>query len=214
MVETLSQLLLNTVRTYVKDALLMVKKDGRYTPISTQEFGRRVEHLSLGLADLGLAPGDKLVILSENRPEWTITDFAVLCAGAITVPIYTSLVPEQIKYIINDSDAKIVVCSNQDLWLKVEAIRPELRNVHHFVFMDEEAPRGVSTLAEVMARGKVLAGADPALFEKRALAVKPDDLASIIYTSGTTGIPKGVMLTHGNFVSNSKALDAVTEFSV
>jgi len=214
MVETLSQLLLNTVRTYVKDALLMVKKDGRYTPISTQEFGRRVEHLSLGLADLGLAPGEKLVILSENRPEWTITDFAVLCAGAITVPIYTSLMPEQIKYIINDSDAKIVVCSNQDLWLKIEAVRPELRNIHHFIFMDEEAPRGVSTLAEVMARGKVLAAADPALFEKRALAVKPDDLASIIYTSGTTGIPKGVMLTHGNFVSNSKALDAVTEFSV
>jgi len=214
MVETLSQLLLNTVRTYVKDALLMVKKDGRYTPISTQEFGRRVEHLSLGLADLGLAPGEKLVILSENRPEWTTTDFAVLCAGAITVPIYTSLMPEQIKYIINDSDAKIVVCSNQDLWLKIEAVRPELRNIHHFIFMDEEAPRGVSTLAEVMARGKVLAAADPALFEKRALAVKPDDLASIIYTSGTTGIPKGVMLTHGNFVSNSKALDAVTEFSV
>ncbi|HSA96127.1 MAG TPA: long-chain fatty acid--CoA ligase [Acidobacteriota bacterium] len=214
MVETLSQLFLNTVRTYVKDALLMVKKDGRYTPISTPEFGRRVEHLSLGLADLGLRPGDKLVILSENRPEWTITDFAVQCAGAITVPIYTSLMPEQIKYIINDSDAKIVVCSNQDLWLKIEAVRHELPNVHHFIFMDEEAPRGVSTLAEVMARGKVLAAADAALFEKRALAVKPDDLASIIYTSGTTGIPKGVMLTHGNFVSNSKALDAVTDFSV
>src|SRR5512136_1748797 len=116
MVETLSQLFLNTVRTYVKDA--------RYTPISTQEFGRRVEHLSLGLADLGLAPGEKLVILSENRPEWTITDFAVQCAGAVTVPIYTSLMPEQIKYIINDSDARIVVCSNRDLWLKVEAVRP------------------------------------------------------------------------------------------
>jgi len=214
MVETLSQLFLNTVRTYVKDALLMVKKDARYTPISTPEFGRRVEHLSLGLADLGLAPGEKLVILSDNRPEWTITDFAVQCAGAITVPIYTSLMPEQIKYIINDSDARIVVCSNRDLWLKIEAIRPELRNVHHFIFMDEEAPQGVSTLAEVMARGKVLAAADPALFEKRALAVKPDDLASIIYTSGTTGVPKGVMLTHANFVSNAKALDAVTDFSV
>jgi long-chain acyl-CoA synthetase len=214
MVETLSQLFLNTVRTYVKDALLMVKKDARYTHISTPEFGRRVEHLSLGLADLGLAPGEKLVILSDNRPEWTITDFAVQCAGAITVPIYTSLMPEQIKYIINDSDARIVVCSNRDLWLKIEAIRPELRNVHHFIFMDEEAPQGVSTLAEVMARGKVLAAADPALFEKRALAVKPDDLASIIYTSGTTGVPKGVMLTHANFVSNAKALDAVTDFSV
>ncbi|NTU51162.1 MAG: AMP-binding protein, partial [Candidatus Aminicenantes bacterium] len=213
MVETLSQLFLNTVRTYVKDALLLVKKDGRYTPISTQEFGRRVEHLSLGLADLGLAPGDKLVILSENRPEWTMTDFAVLSAGAITVPIYTSLTPEQIKYIINDSDAKIVVCSNRDLWLKIEAVRHELPSVHHFVLIDEEGPRGVVSLAEVMGRGKVLAASDATLFEKRALAVRPDDLASIIYTSGTTGVPKGVMLTHANFVSNAKALDAVTDFS-
>jgi long-chain acyl-CoA synthetase len=214
MVETLSQLFLNTVRTYVKEALLLVKKDGRYTPISTQEFARRVEHLSLGLADLGLTPGDKLVILSENRPEWTMTDFAVLSAGAITVPIYTSLMPEQIKYIINDSDAKIVVCSNRDLWLKIEAVRHQLPNVHHFVLIDEEGPQGIVSLSEIMGRGKVLAAADPTLFEKRALAVKPDDLASIIYTSGTTGVPKGVMLTHANFVSNCKALDAVTEFTV
>jgi long-chain acyl-CoA synthetase len=214
LVETLCQLFLNTLRTYPKDDLMAAKVEGRYVPISTEEFGRRVRHLSLGLADLGLAPGEKLVIFSENRPEWTITVFAVLCAGAITVPIYTSLMPEQVKYIINDSDARIVVCSNRDLWLKVDAVRAELRSVHHFILIDEEGPQGIVSLSEVMGRGKTIADADPALFEKRALAVQPGDLASIIYTSGTTGIPKGVMLTHGNFVSNSKALDAVTEFSV
>jgi len=212
-VETISQIFLNTVKAYIKDDLLAAKIEGRYTPISTEEFARRVKHLSLGLADLGLGKGDKLVIFSENRPEWTMTDFAVLCAGAVTVPIYTSLMPEQVKYIINDSDARIVVCSNRNLWLKVEAVRAELRSVHHFILIDEEGPQGVVSLSEVMARGKTIAAADPGLFEKRALAVKPDDLASIIYTSGTTGVPKGVMLTHGNFVSNSKALDAVTEFS-
>ncbi len=214
MIETLSQVFLNTIKTYIKDDLLASKVDGRYVPISTEEFARRVKHLSLGLADLGLGAGDKLVIFSENRPEWTITDFAVLCAGAVTVPIYTSLMPEQVKYIINDSDAKIVVCSNRTLWLKVEAIRHELPNVHHFVLIEEAGPQGVVSLSEVMSRGKVIASADPGLFEKRALAVKPGDLASIIYTSGTTGVPKGVMLTHANFVANSKALDAVTEFSV
>jgi long-chain acyl-CoA synthetase len=214
MVETISQIFLNTVKTFVKDDLLAAKIEGRYAPISTEEFARRVKHLSLGLADLGLGQGDKLVIFSENRPEWTITDFAALCAGAVTVPIYTSLMPEQVKYIINDSDARIVVCSNRNLWLKVEAVRAELRSVHHFILIDEEGPQGVVSLSEVMARGKTIAAADPGLFEKRALAVKPGDLASIIYTSGTTGVPKGVMLTHGNFVSNSKALDAVTEFSV
>jgi long-chain acyl-CoA synthetase len=214
MVETLSQVFLNTVKTYIKDNIMAAKHEGRYVPISTEEFARRVKHLSLGLADLGLAPGEKLVIFSENRPEWTMTDFAVLCAGAVTVPIYTSLMPEQVKYIINDSDARIVVCSNRELWLKVEAVRGELRSVHHFVLIDEEGPQGVVSLSEVMARGKTIAASGPGLFEKKALAVKPDDLASIIYTSGTTGVPKGVMLTHGNFVSNSKALDAVTEFSV
>ena len=213
MVETISQIFLNTTKTYAKDDLLAAKVEGRYVPISTDEFARRVKHLSLGLADLGLAPGEKLVIFSENRPEWTITDFAALCAGGVTVPIYTSLMPEQVKYIINDSDARIVVCSNRDLWLKVDAVRSELRNVHHFVLIDEEGPQGVVSLSEVMARGKTIAASDPGLFEERALAVKPDDVASIIYTSGTTGVPKGVMLTHGNFVSNSKALDAVTEFS-
>jgi long-chain acyl-CoA synthetase len=214
MVETLSQLFLNTIQTYPKPDLLAAKAEGRYVPIPTEEVGRRVKHLSLGLADLGLGAGDKLVIFSENRPEWTMTDFAVLCAGAVTVPIYTSLMPEQVKYIINDSDARIVVCSNRELWLKVEAVRHELPTVHHFVLIDEEGPPGVVSLSEVMARGKTIAASDPGLFEKRALAVKPGDLASIIYTSGTTGVPKGVMLTHANFVSNSKALDAVTEFSV
>ncbi|NTV82072.1 MAG: long-chain fatty acid--CoA ligase, partial [Candidatus Aminicenantes bacterium] len=114
---------------------------------------------------------------------------------------------------INDSDAKIVVCSNRNLWLKVEAVRAELPNVHHFVLIDEAGPQGVVSLSEVMGRGKVIATSDPGRFEKKALAVKPGDLASIIYTSGTTGVPKGVMLTHANFVSNAKALDAVTDFS-
>lgn len=212
MVETLSQLFQNTCRTYRKDDLLMSKQEGRYVPIPTAEFEARVRHLSSGLRELGLRAGDKVVIFSENRPEWVMTDFAVLCAGGITVPIYTSLMPEYIKYIINDSDAKIVVCSNRDLWLKVEAVRKDLPEVRHYIMIDEEAPAGIMTLGEVAGRGKAAAEASPGVFDAGAAAVKPDDLASIIYTSGTTGIPKGVMLTHGNFVSNSKALDAVVEF--
>ena len=213
MVETLSQLFENTCRTYRKDNLLMSKREGRYVPISTDEFEARVRTLSAGLRELGLRQGDKVVIFSENRPEWVMTDFAVLCAGGVTVPIYTSLMPEQVKYIINDSDAKMVVCSNRELWLKVEAVRRDLPQVRHSIMIDEEAPSGVMTLGEVMGRGKTAAAADPARFDTIAAAIKPDDLASIIYTSGTTGTPKGVMLTHGNFVSNSKALDAVTDFA-
>ena len=213
MVETLSQVFLNTCRTYVKDDLLSAKKDGRYVPIPTAEFERRVRRLSLGLHEIGLEPGGKVVIFSENRPEWVMTDFAVLCAGGVTVPIYTSLMPEQVKYIINDSDAEIVVCSGPGLWAKVAAVRAELPKVRRFVMIEEEGvPAGLTTLSEIASRGEAAEAADPGAFEARAASIKPEDLASIIYTSGTTGIPKGVMLTHRNFVSNSRALDKVTDF--
>src|SRR5512136_2241167 len=99
MAETLSQIFLNTCRTYLKDDLLMAKHEGRYIPISTAEFEARVRRLSAGFREIGLQPGDKIVIFSENRPEWVITDFAALCTGCISVPVYTSLMPEQVKYI-------------------------------------------------------------------------------------------------------------------
>ena len=211
-VTTLGRLFLNTCRTYPKPGLLLAKREGSYVPVSTAEFETRVRELSLGFRELGLRPGDKAVILSENRPEWVMTDLAVLCAGGVTVPIYTSLLPEQIKYIVNDSEARIVVCSNRDLWLKVEAVRGGLPGVRHFVMIDEEEPAGLLTLGEVRGKGKRAAEADPGLFERTALAIQPSDLASIIYTSGTTGMPKGVMLSHANFLSNVKAVGLVVPF--
>jgi long-chain acyl-CoA synthetase len=212
MVETISQIVLNTVKTYPKDALMLYKKEGKYVPISTEEFGNRVKYLSLGLKELGLNPQDKLLILAENGPDWVTTDFATLCLGGITVPVYTSLVPDQIRYIIDDSDAKVVVCSSRDLWQKIEVIKSQLMKVNHYIIMESEAPEGAIPYAHLIERGKKIAQESPGLFEKMALEAKPEDLASIIYTSGTTGIPKGVMLTHGNFISNIKTLDSVVEF--
>jgi long-chain acyl-CoA synthetase len=212
-VETIGQLFINTIRSYPKDDLLKSKVDGAYVSLSSQAVWDRVKSLSLGFRALGLRPGEKLVILSENRPEWTMTDFAALAMGAITVPIYPTLMPEQIKYIINDSDARIVVCSNRDLWLKIEAVKKDLPAVAHYVMIDPEAVEGVWALTEVMDKGKSFAQGRPDDFETTAAAVKPDDLASIIYTSGTTGVPKGVMLTHANFVSNIKVLRSVIEFT-
>jgi long-chain acyl-CoA synthetase len=209
---TLSRLFLDTCRDHRKPDLMLVKIEGSYTPISTAEFETRVRELSLGLRELGLAPGDKVVILSENRPEWTITDMAVLCAGGVTVPIYTSLLPEQIKYIINDSDARVVVCSNRNLWLKVEVVRGELPGVRHFIMIEEEEPVGLLTLGEVRGKGKRAEDAAPGLFEAAALAVRPSDPASIIYTSGTTGPPKGVMLSHSNFMSNISSIRRMVPF--
>ena len=204
MINTLPELLLNTLKSYPKPELLLVKRGERYAPISTDEFGAKVRHLSLGLKDLGLAKGDKLIILSENRPEWTMTDFACLCLGGITVPVYTTLVPEQVKYIIGDCDAKFVVFSNEELWAKIEAVKKDLPQVRHFISFAASAPAGCLALAQVIARGAKLDQAQPELFERTARSLTPADEASIIYTSGTTGVPKGVILTHGNFVSNIK----------
>ncbi len=212
MVETLSQLFLNTIKSYPKDDLLLSKKEGKYVPISTEEFADRVKCFSLGLRDLGLEAGDKLIVLSENRPEWVISDIANLCLGGITVPIYTSLVPEQIKYIIDDSDAKIVVVSDQSQWQKIEAIKPQLTKVTSYITCLSEAPEGVLTFAQVLERGRKMDKQNPGLFEKMALEVKPDAIASIIYTSGTTGPPKGVMLTHSNIFSNVKTCSSILPF--
>ena len=211
-VTTLSRLFLQACRTHRKADRMMVKKHGAWKSISTAEFETTVRRLSLGFQALGLKPGDRVAILSENRPEWVMADFATLTAGGVTVPIYTSLLPDQIRYIVDDAGATIVVCSDRDLLRKVEAVRSALPSVEHVVLIEGEAPEGALALADVLDRGKRLEETSPGLFERSAEAVRPGDLASIIYTSGTTGVAKGVMLSHGNFVSNINSLVSVIDF--
>ncbi|MBP1769205.1 MAG: fadD [Candidatus Aminicenantes bacterium] len=213
MVTTLAGLLANTVETYPKPDLMLVKKDGAYTPISTREFGESVRNFALGLRALGFEAGQKLCLLSENRPEWSMTDFATLTAGGLTVPIYTTLVPDQIRYIVDDSDAAIVVVSNADHWKKIEILRSGLTKVRHYITFADAAPPGVLTLKEVLEKGKALAAAEPGLYGELVARVKPEDEATLIYTSGTTGVPKGVILTHGNLVSNIRTAASLVEFT-
>lgn len=213
MVETLGQLFINTIKSFPKDDLMLYKEAGSYVPISTDEVAKRVKNICLGLKDLGLQSGEKLIILSDTRPEWVMTDMANQCLGGITVPIYTTLVSEQIKYIINNSDAKIVCFSDEEQWKKIIKIKDSLPNVEHYFTFAPQAPDGVFSLEEVMQKGELLDNQDSGLFERLAMSGKPDDVASIIYTSGTTGIPKGVMLTHKNLVSNIISVSTVIEFS-
>jgi long-chain acyl-CoA synthetase len=211
-VTTLSRLFLHSCRTYKKPGRMMVKRDGVWERISTDEVETTVRCLSLGFQALGLKPGDRLAILSENRPEWVMADFAALCAGAATVPIYTSLLPDQVRYIIADSGAKIVVCSDLELWAKVDAVRSALPELERVIVIEGDPPAGAHALSDVVAMGRRLEGEDPERFKRSAEAVRPVDLASIIYTSGTTGLPKGVMLSHANFVSNVVSLAEVIDF--
>ena len=213
MVTTLADLIVNTIKEYPKPDFMLFRKDGAYAPISTREFGDGVEHLALGLRGLGFEAGQKLCLFSENRPEWTMTDLATLCAGGLTVPIYTTLVPEQIRYIIDDSDATVVVVSNADYWKKIEPLRPGLTKVKHYITFADEAPAGVLTLKAVKDEGRAAAASKPGLFEEIVARIKPGDEATLIYTSGTTGVPKGVILTHDNIVSNIKAAVSIIEFT-
>ena len=179
MIDTISQCFLNTVKTYVKNDLMLYKKEGRYVPISTEEFKDRVKYFALGLKDLGLKAGDKLNIISETRPEWVMADIGNLCLGGITVPIYTTLVAEQVKYIIKDSDAKVVIFADLEQWKKIKAVKSELSKVSHYITFLSEAPEGVLTFSQVMERGKRVDQANPGLFEKLAADIKP----CLLYTS-------------------------------
>jgi long-chain acyl-CoA synthetase len=197
-----------SVDTHDKARHLLYKKEGAWRAISSAEYRRAVEDLSLGLRALGVEAGDRVAILSENRPEWAFVDLATLAAGAVDVPIYPSSTPAQVLYILKDSGAKAVFVSSAAQAAKVAEIRAQLPALLHVIRMGDGAP-GEPTLAEVREKGRPALVADPGAVRQRSASLGPDDLATIIYTSGTTGEPKGVMLSHGNIVSNVAAAAAV-----
>ncbi|MEZ4457671.1 MAG: long-chain fatty acid--CoA ligase [Gemmatimonadales bacterium] len=186
---------------------LRAKRDGVWRPISYQELSRRVEAVANGLRALGIENGDRVAILSENRPEWAIVDYACLTARAVDVPIYPTLTPKQIKYLLEDCGARVVFVSTAAQLAKVAELRGQLPGVKAVVTFDAgiagPAEMPLEALEEM---GRATPNPD---WKARALAAAPDDLATLIYTSGTTGEPKGVMLTHGNIASNVQAGMAV-----
>ena len=170
----------------------------------------RVKRIATGLAGLGIKAGDRVAIISENRPEWSLTDLAILSLRAVNVPIYTTQAVEQIRYILEDSGAKMLFVSGKKLLKHAEAAIQSVERIEKLIFFDADAkpegdPRSM-TLAEVEAGADAYERDSGQTFEELLAQVKTDDLATIIYTSGTTGEPKGVMLDHENFVSNVIAI--------
>src|SRR5580658_10559054 len=178
---------------------VMLKKGSQgWVPISATEIYRQVVDVARALESWGVCKGDRVAILSENRPEWTITDFAALALGAVTVPVYATQTAEQTAYILNDSGARVIAVSTRYQLEKVLTIQ-QRTPVERVIVMD-----AVETAPAVQMRALTLHGptdSDPQ-FDARSRSIGPDDLATIIYTSGTTGTPKGAMLTHGNMASN------------
>ena len=157
----------------------------------------------MGLRALGVEKGDRVALLSENRPEWAYVDLATLCAGAADVPIYPNLLPAQVLYVLNDSEAKVVFVSNAAQVKKLAEVRDQAPHLQHVIRFDEPPHRGHALPGRGARAGPRGAGRGPRGREApRGARCSPEDLATLIYTSGTTGDPKGVMLTHDNIVSN------------
>ena len=185
------------------------KRGQEWVRISATEFVRRVRHIALGLADAGIRPEDRVALISENRPEWSIADLATLSFGAITVPIYTTQAVEQIEFILKDSGARTLFVSGGRVLKHARNGFESLDQIQQVIVFDAESAAalpGAKTLASIEARGAAIEQNDPGAFDRLTAGVRPDHLATIIYTSGTTGEPKGVMLTHDNFISDVRSI--------
>ena len=199
-----------------KPDLLLHKQGGKWIPISTAEFMDRVKSVSCALEGLGVKQGGRVALLSENRPEWAIVDFACQCYGAVLVPIFPTMVAEQVAYLMKDSGTTIAFASTSEQAAKILAAKeasPEVKQaLKHVIVFDASSLAGTTPYAGILETGRAAQAADPSAFEKRANARQPSDLATLIYTSGTTGEPKGAMLMQSNFVSNAVAGSSVLPF--
>ncbi len=203
---TLNQLFFDAVSKFNRPDALQVKIGGAYRPISHREVADRVRHAARSLSSLGVRRADRVAILSENRPEWAIADFACLTAGLTDVPIYPTLPPDQIAYILKDSAAVAIFVSTRAQAEKIREIRSQLPALKTVIGFDEIPDLTNMSLAELEKRGTAGDNKESiAAYREDALRIKPDDIATIIYTSGTTGEPKGVMLSHDNIFSNVAA---------
>lgn len=201
--ETLNDIFFTVVER--NDARVMLQRGPtEWIPISARELHRNVTGVAGALRGLGIGKGDRVAILSENRPEWTIADFASLLLGAVVVPIYTTLTPEQTAYLLRDSGARVIFVSTEQQLQKILAIL-DCTQIEKVVVMDAVETARATHMYQLMK-------SDRPTFEAAPHCVSADDLATIIYTSGTTGTPKGVMLTHGNMASNLAC--SLSEFGV
>lgn len=186
---------------------LMHKVQDKWVGITYKELRETVRNFAMGLLALGVKRNDMVGIISENRPEWVFCDLAILSIGAVDVPMYPSSTSNTIEYIMNDSECKAVIVSNKLQLTKVQKIEKNVKSLKHIIILNEkDAEEGIYTFKSVVDLGRKESDKFDSVLNEEMSKANPEDLATLIYTSGTTGEPKGVMLTHNNFVSNVKAV--------
>ncbi len=212
---TLADLPFHTLERFPKPGLICRCQEQGFLEYTGREFYERVRDLSLALTSLGLAPGDRVAVIAESRPEWGIADLAAISAGGVTVPVYPTQSAEQVRFILDEAGVKFAVVSNETQVAKVRQVSTRLCALKGIVVMDGQAAPGtppVHPLDDAWAMGRAVREKDPqaeARYREAAAAIGGDALATIVYTSGTTGEPKGVMLTHVNIMSNARDSHAV-----
>ncbi|HNQ84369.1 MAG TPA: long-chain fatty acid--CoA ligase [Deltaproteobacteria bacterium] len=199
----------NRVEEYGDKTLVIWKNQGKWEEISWNKMNEMVRDLGLFLIARGIQPGDKVCLFSPNRYEWWVADLAIISVGAVNVPIYATNSAEESRYIIENSDAKMCFVGTKEHMSKILEVKPKLPNLGDVILFDvmDKLPAGVVALKDAYKEGKAYKNKDD--FDKRIIPINIEDVATIIYTSGTTGNPKGVMLTHKNFVSNVNQANAV-----
>src|ERR1035437_111464 len=189
-----------------QDAALACKRDGAWREFSIQEYVELTNNISFGMMKLGVKPGDKVGIVSGNRPEWNMLDFAAMQIGAISVPIYPTISQDDYRHILNHAEMKMIFIEGKELGNKLKPIFLETKTLKHiFTFVNQE--NDYQYLDQLIETGKN--NPQPEKLAKLKAAVKPNDMATIIYTSGTTGNQKGVMLSHSNILENVKHLSII-----
>lgn len=198
--KTLNDVLVRATGRGDRPAMLWQDVAGEWKPITSSQLYGRVRALADVFRGWGLGKGDRVAIISENRWEWPVTDFATLAIGGVDVPLYPTLTPEQIGYMLRDSGAKVAVVSSREQYEKLTHAG-DLPDLEHVVVMEAGEFADAESFSTLMAGAEEKQQRD-AEFDVMVKLVRPEDLATIIYTSGTTGEPKGVVLTHGNLASN------------
>ena len=191
------------VEKHNKDIALSVKRNGKWENFSTNEYKENVDNFSYGLLALGFKKGDKIASVSNNRPEWNFIDMGLGQIGAVHVPIYPNIGADEYRHILKHSDARIMIISSSEAYEKLKPLVDETPSIEKAYTFDEV--EGAANWSEIIELGKSNKEKFEAELPKIKDAVEPTDLFSIIYTSGTTGLPKGVMLSHDNFISNVMA---------